>query len=62
MGEEEAEVDVSLSFQFSCYSPLTNIPWLSLQEDNKEVMKSNRPVDMDIGKDTERVLLLSIKD
>lgn len=50
VGEEKAKADMSLSFQFSCPSPLSNIPWLFLQEDNKEVMKSNRPKDMNMGK------------
>ena len=62
VGEEKAEVDGNLSFNFICHSPLTNIPWLSLQEDNKEVMKPSRPEDMDVGKNVERFLLLSIKD
>lgn len=53
VGEEKAEVDMNLSFNFSCHFPLTNISWLSLQEDNKEVMKSSRPEDMDIGKNIE---------
>lgn len=62
MGEEKAEADMSLSFHFSCHSPLSNIPWLFLQEDNKGVMKSNRPKDMNMGKNIERYLLLSIND
>lgn len=62
MGEEKGEVDKRLSFYFSCHSPLSNIPWLSLQEDNKEVMKSSRPKETDLGENISRFLFLSIKN